>query len=82
MVDIFLARGRWRGHAAGNDDAHLLRKVEGASDFDGGSALGGEWKSDDFKIEGNQIKPIHNGNCIITYVIYDSILISRTIDVK
>ena len=39
MVDIFLARGRWRGHAAGNDDAHLLRKVEGASDFEGGSAF-------------------------------------------
>ena len=58
-----------------------IKYIASLKGVDGGD-LGGEWKSDDFKIEGNQIKPIHNGNCIITYVIYDSILISRTIDVK
>ena len=44
--------------------------------------LGGVWKSNDFSIDGNQITPRHKGACIIEYIINDTVLVSRSINVQ
>ena len=44
--------------------------------------LGGIWESKDFSINGNQITPKHTGGCIINYVINDTVLVSRNINVQ
>lgn len=46
------------------------------------SDLGGKWESKDFEINGNKITPKKTGDCIINYVFNDTVLKSRTINVK
>lgn len=47
-----------------------------------GDDLGGIWESKDFLIEGNRITPKHRGDCIINYVVNDTVLVRRSINVK
>jgi hypothetical protein len=46
------------------------------------NASGGDWKSDDFNIDGNKVTPNKKGTCKIEYVIDGKVITSRKIKVK
>lgn len=41
----------------------------------------GKWQSSDFEIDGESIKPKHDGKCIISYVVDDVVVVSRELNV-
>lgn len=41
----------------------------------------GQWQSSDFEIDGDRIRPKHEGKCTISYVVDDIIVVSRELNV-